>query len=283
MSKLTLGAAACSLTLFPILVLGQGGAPFRSDDPDTPGNKHWEINLGFIGERNPFEGSYDTPSIDINFGVGNRVQLKYEAPLSIQETRDDSGKSHIAAGPGNSLVGLKYRFFQRHSKHRVQEGERVVKFSASIYPQLLVNNPTRSVARDIAEPGPQLLLPMEANANYGWIRVSGELGYWLTSKDVPNSWMSGLVVGHEFRPDAELYAELFTQRNVLVSAGADKLRDTTISLGGRLPIVKGHWLRLIGMAGHGLGRATPSNGQPTWIAYIGMQFLSDRRRRHGDE
>ena len=262
--------------------LGARGPPFDRTIPILRETKR-EINLGFIGERNPFEGSYETPNIDINFGIGNRVQLKYEAPLSMQETRDDPGSSHIAAGPGNSLLGVKYRFFQRHSKTRVRDGERIIKFSASVYPQLLVNNPTRSVARDIAEPGPQLFLPMEANANYGWIRISGELGYWITSKDVPNSWMSGLVVGHEFRPDAELYTELFTQRDVRVSAGADKLRATTLSLGGRIPIVKGHWLRLIGMGGRGLGQATPSNGQPTWIAYVGIQFLSDRKRRHSDE
>ena len=31
--------------------LAQGGPPFRSDDPATPGNKHWEINMGLVVER----------------------------------------------------------------------------------------------------------------------------------------------------------------------------------------------------------------------------------------
>ena len=77
------------------LVLAQGGPPFLSDDPDTPGNKHWEINVGFIGERNPFGGSYETPNMDVNYGVGNRIQLKYEVPLSIEEMRSDSARSEI--------------------------------------------------------------------------------------------------------------------------------------------------------------------------------------------
>ncbi len=270
-----------AFTLFSVLAFSQGGPPFRSDDPDTPGNKHWEINLGFIGERNPFGGSYETPNIDINFGLGNRIQLKYEAPLSIQEMRGDP--SHVAAGLGNSLLGAKYRFYQRHSKtHVTNDGEREIKFSLSTYPQLLLNHPTRSVERGIVESAPQVLLPLEASATYGWLRMSGEVGYWFATKDVPNSWIVGGVVGHEFKKDTELYLEVFNQQD-LGKSGMQNLRESTIGLGGRVPLVKRHWLRLIGMGGHGLVSATPANGQPTWIAYVGIQFLSDKRRRHGDE
>jgi hypothetical protein len=267
--------------VFPLLALSQGGPPFRSDDPDTPGSGHWEINLGFLGERSRFGGSYDTPNIDINYGLGNRIQLKYEVPLSMQETRGDS--PHISAGPGNSLLGMKYRFYQRHSKTRVEDGEREMKFGVSIYPQLVLNNPTRSVAREIVESAPQLLLPVEASANVGWLRMSGEVGYWFTGKDVPGSWIRGIVIGHEFRKDTELYVELYDQHDVRTSGGAEKLRESTIGIGGRVPIVRGQWLRLIGMGGHGLVPATATNGQPGWIAYVGIQFLSDRRRRHMDE
>src|ERR1700730_13395975 len=134
---------AAAFTLFPVLAFSQGGPPFRSDDPDTPPNKHWEINMGFIGDRNPFGGSYSTPNIDINYGLGNRIQLKYEVPVSLQETRGDLGR--VDTGLGNSLLGVKYRFYQRHSRTHVRDGEREIKFSASIYPQLALNNPTRSV------------------------------------------------------------------------------------------------------------------------------------------
>jgi hypothetical protein len=267
--------------LFPAIALSQGGPPFRSDDPDTPGNHHWEINLGFIAERSPFRGSYDTPNIDINYGVGSRIQLKFEVPMSVEETRGDS--AHVVGGLGKSLLGVKYRFYQRHSRTRIRDGEREIKFSLSTYPQLLLNNPTRSVARDVVEPAPQFLLPVEANILYRWLRISAEAGYWFTSKDVPNSWIQGIVAGHEFRKDTELYLELYDQHEVRFAAGTQALRETTLGLGGRVPIVSGHWLRLIGQAGHGLVSATPTNGQPGWIAYVGLQFLSDRRRRHGDE
>jgi hypothetical protein len=278
----TAGVKVAALTLFPVLVLAQGGPPFRSDDPDTPGNHHWEINMGFIGERSPSGGSYETPIIDINYGLGNRIQFKYEVPLSMQEIRGD--QTHLVAGLGNSLMGVKYRFYQRHSQtHTKDDGEREIKFSLSTYPQLLLNHPTRSVERGIVEPAPQFLLPLEASATFGWLRMSAEVGYWFTSKGVPNSLLFGGLIGHEFKKDTELYAELFNQQDVRVAPGTEASRATTLGLGGRVPIVKGHWLRLIGMGGHGLVAATPSNGQPTWIAYVGLQFLSDKRRRHGDD
>lgn len=77
-----------ALTLLPPLALAQGGPPFRSDDPDTPGHKLWEINTVFVGDRNLSEGSYVMPNIDVNYGLTNRIQLKYEVPLGIQEFRD---------------------------------------------------------------------------------------------------------------------------------------------------------------------------------------------------
>ena len=275
--------SAAGLTLFLPLTFGQGGPPFRSDDPDTPGSRNWEINLGFIGERNPVAGSYDVPNVDINYGLGHRVQLKYEVPFSIQETRGDG--SQVAAGLGNSLLGMKYRFYAHHpqAKTGVAAGERESTFGLSLYPQLMLTNPTRSVARGIAEPGPQLLLPLEASAKAGPVRVSGEVGYWFTTKDVPRSWIYGVIFGHEFRKNTELYLELYNQQDVTGVGGKPKAHESTLGIGGRLPIARGGTFRLLGMAGRSLGTPNPTNGQPEWIAYLGIQFLSAGQRRHSSD
>src|SRR5579872_2601053 len=100
-----LGWAVAIIPLFSPMALAQGGPPFRSDDPDTPGNNHWEINVVAIGERNRFEGAYEVPDVDVNYGLGHRIQLKYEVPLSVAEER--AGTEHVAAGLGNSLLGVK--------------------------------------------------------------------------------------------------------------------------------------------------------------------------------
>src|SRR5580658_6723923 len=104
-----------ALLLFPLAAHAQGGPPFRTDDPDTPGNKHWEINFGWIGDRNPQAGAYQVPDIDINYGLGDRVQLKYELPIAIEEIRPLPGQpGSVIAGLGESLLGIKWRFYEHH-------------------------------------------------------------------------------------------------------------------------------------------------------------------------
>ena len=269
-----------ALTRFSPLALAQGGPPFRSDDPDTPGNRNWEINTVFMGDRNPSEGFYETPNIDINYGLGNRVQLKYELPLSIHESRDSSG--HLNAGLGNSLLGVKWRFYSHHRSTAVPDetGKRESNFAVSIYPQLLLNNPTRSVRHDIVEPGPQLLLPLEANAKIGPLRISGEFGYWFTNKDVPNSWIRGVIVGHEFRKKTEVDLELYDQASTSATASETKTRETTLGIGFRTPLAKNGSVWLLGMVGRSLVTVTRTNGQPSWIASVGIQFVTSHKRRY---
>jgi hypothetical protein len=272
-----------ALIHFSPLALAQGGPPFRSDDPDTPGNKLWEINTLVIGSRNPTEGSYETPLIDINYGLGNRVQLKYEVPLSIHESRGVQG--HVAAGLGNSLLGVKWRIYAHHPRtaEAGQLDKRESNFGISIYPQVALNNPTHSVRREIAEPGPQLLIPAEINAKIGPIRLSGELGYWFTSKGVPNSWIRGVIVGHEFRNKIELSVELFDQYSTKGVGDEAETHDSTVGVGGRMPIARQGSVWFIWMVGRSLTTVTRTNGQPSWIASAGFQFVTGGRRRHSSD
>src|ERR1700678_4402374 len=120
------GLYICAL-LFSISLLlantahAQGGPPFRTDDPETPGNKHWEINFGWIGDRNPAAGAYQVPDFDFNYGLGYRIQLKYEIPIAIEETRPQPAvgvqpavPGHVIGGLGESLLGIKWRFYEHH-------------------------------------------------------------------------------------------------------------------------------------------------------------------------
>ena len=271
-----------ALTLLPPLALAQGGPPFRSDDPDTPGHKLWEINTVFVGDRNLSEGSYVMPNIDVNYGLTNRIQLKYEVPLGIQEFRGPSG--HVAAGLGNSLLGVKWRLYAHHPKSESGEIDKSdSNFGVSTYPQLMLNNPTRSVGRDIVEPGPQLFIPVETNAKIGLIHVSGEFGYWFTNKNVPNSWVRGVIVGHEFGNKTELYLELYDQAATRATADEPKTRESTLGIGVRTPMTRDGSVWFLAMAGRSLVSVTPTNGQPSWIASVGVQILSGKRRRHSSD
>jgi hypothetical protein len=109
------------LPAFTTLAHAQGGPPFRTDDPETPGNKHWEINFGWVGDRNPMAGAYEVPDFDINYGLGDRIQLKYELPIAIEETRPQPATptqpatpGQVIGGLGESLLGIKWRFYEHH-------------------------------------------------------------------------------------------------------------------------------------------------------------------------
>jgi hypothetical protein len=235
-----------------------------------------------VGERNPAGGSYEVPNIDINYGLGSRIQLKYEVPLAVQETRDPPG--HLAAGLGSSLLGVKWRFYAHHPRRKSGEiDKKEAVFGLSVYPQLMLDNPTGSVRRDVAEPGPQFLLPVEANAKIGPIRVSGEVGYWFTSHNVPTSWIRGIIVGHEFKSNTELDLEFFDQAATRSTADEPKTRETTLGLGFRTPLRKNQSFWLMGMAGRSLVTVTPTNGQPSWIATVGFQILTGRHRRSSSD
>jgi hypothetical protein len=121
--------ACCALAIPATKAYAQGGPPFRTDDPDTPGNRHWEINFGFIGDRNPGTGAYQVPDFDINYGLGDRIQLKYELPIAIEETRPSPAspgtpatQETVLTGLGESLLGIKWRYFEHRPGDSIRSG-----------------------------------------------------------------------------------------------------------------------------------------------------------------
>jgi hypothetical protein len=241
----TIFAALLLTAGVPISAHAQGGPPYRTDDPETPGNKHWEINFGFIGDRNPAAGAYQVPDFDINYGLGDRLQLKYEIPIAIEETRPDpdtnqlspSAQEQVLGGIGESLLGIKWRFYEHHPNdplihdrfgtglisvfgHPNQPTEPhpispdadtapETNFSISTYPQLYLDNPTRAVPRGLVAPGPNFFLPVEVNGRLGPLRFDAEVGYNFGNHALPQSWGRGLLIGHEFSDRTEINLELY--------------------------------------------------------------------------
>jgi len=294
---------ALLLAAFSEAAFAQAGPPFRTDDPETPGNKHWEINLGWIGDRNPGSGAYQVPDFDINYGLGDRIQLKYELPIAIEEIRplpatptQPAQAGSVVVGLGESLLGVKIRFYEHHpgdpwfgrnppSKTAAASdaGEPVVNFSVGTYPQLSLNNPTSSVRRGVVPNGPDFFLPIESNARLGPVRVDGEVGYHFGNHSLPQSWNRGLIVGREFTDRTEAYLEIYDEQDAnripagygtgQFATGQPKQRESTLGLGGRQALNHNKTLVLLLMAGRSFQTASAINGQPSWIAYVGMQVL----------
>ena len=111
-----------ALVLVTSLARAQGGPPFITDDPGTPGNHHWEINFGWEADHNPGNAYYETPDIDMNFGWGDRIQLKYELPMAVATDPNNTTR----AGLGESLLGIKWRPFEYHTKGEPKSDENLL-------------------------------------------------------------------------------------------------------------------------------------------------------------
>jgi hypothetical protein len=266
----------CLPRLLPFLVLllgasvgpAQGGPPFITDDPGTPGNRHWEINFGWVGNHNPGLSYYQVPDLDVNYGWGDRIQLKYEIPLAVSTDQNNTTR----AGLGESFPGIKWRFFEHHTRGETPSDANMT-FSLGTYPQVYLNNPTSSVRRDVVENGPEYYLPVEATAKAGPINFNGEVGHWFGNRHVPDRWGRGLIVGREFSDRFELYGELYDLQDANRVDGAPKQRALTLDAGGRQTLDhKGH-LRLLFMGGRAVQAVNRDNSEPSWIAYIGLQVL----------
>src|SRR5215213_4986585 len=87
----------------------QGGPPLMTDDPGTPGNRHWEVNLAATVEHTANASLYEAPLGDVNYGLGERIQLKLELPLLVENS------TGTRTGLGNPVVGVKWRFLEDSS------------------------------------------------------------------------------------------------------------------------------------------------------------------------
>jgi len=237
----------------------QGGPPYYTNDPGTPGNFNWEINLGYMPFFNSNQSLSHTPDVDINFGVGERIQLTYEnAWLRVQNPR-----SRTKFGLGQSNPGVKWRFYDA--------GED--KLSISIFPQFFLNNPGDAVQRGITSPNSAFEMPAEFSKKFGPIDVDYEIGYLAVHKG-PDGWLTGLVLGHEFTPKLELDMELYNQGTYHPSTNVP-----SFDFGGRYrlhsPVI------LLFMAGRSLQPTGPTHSY--FQGYFGIQLLLPPKSYSRDE
>lgn len=224
----------------------QGGPPLLTDDPGTPGNRHWEINTGFTFEHNHDGSVFEVPRLDFNYGLGEQIQLKYELPWTVIKVPPQA----VRGGPGNSLVGVKWRFLDQ-AKHGL---------AISAYPQFEFNNGTSSSRRGIVSEGTTLVLPLESSRQWGATALNVEFGWEFHQHEV-DEWFYGIVAQRKWGR-MEWLGELHgAARNY--AAGGEVLLDA----GGRW-----HWSEKFSLL-YMVGRSARSfPGEPaTLFGYIGVQ------------
>jgi hypothetical protein len=236
-----------------MLAHAQGGPPYYTTDPGTPGNKNWEINFGYMPFLYTNQAVTHTPDVDINFGLGERIQLTYEDAW----LRVHSPAEPVKYGMGQDQLGVKWRFYD--------SGEEGMQFS--VFPQLSVNNPNHAVQRGITPPGASLLLPLEFTRKVGPLDVNLEGGYNFVHL-APDGWLAGLVIGHEFSKRLEVDAEFFSTGTFHPSF-AQPILDVGARYRLHYPFI------LLLMAGRGVEPARTD--QSYFVGYFGVQVLLPRR------
>jgi len=225
------------------------GPPFLTNDPGTPGNGNWEINIAAMQTTYPGVSSWQLPQLDVNYGLGERLQLTAEIPYLVGSS---SGQSR-ATGWGNAYPGAKWRFFDQG------EGG----WQISTFPQVQTAASASTRRAGIAMDGPRLLLPLEVARTAGAYRCDLEVGYYFAGHG-PQERLLGFVAGRQLTSRLELDAELYND-HVMHSSP----QVTTLDLGGRYKLRRA--FNLLFMAGRSLKGNSP--GQVEFMGYLGIQIL----------
>jgi len=226
----------------------QGGPPMITDDPGTPGPGKWENNIASAFEHRSGETSLDLPQFDLNYGVGEHIQLTLQtAPVLLK--REDHGP---IGGLGGTEAAVKWRFLDEEKSG----------FDMSMFPRIIFNIQQSSARRGLAEDGTRFQIPFQAAETFGRWHLDGEFGP-LASSVGRSEFLYGAVAGFDLAKPTMLMAELH---------GTSRMNFTrdvlTLNFGLRHAFTE-NYILIISM-GHELRSPEESTAL---IGYFGMQFV----------
>ena len=204
--------------------------PLVVDDPATPGCKTWEINVVVSTDVAKNEKLFEIPLLDINYGIGDDLQLKYEVP-NVREQTDKETKTAVGA----SVAGVKYLFFENESAG----------LQMAFYPQVeFIDNKADSVKKGLSDAGsttsfPLLISKKVGETSAGDVMLTVNLGYSSTSQKSGSDMMSaGFGIGAAVRSKLSLMADLVSERAVSLNVDGVREEMTRANLGIMTPVFK---------------------------------------------
>jgi len=230
------------------VAFGQGGPPMITDDPGTPGNGKWENNLAIAFDNRPNETLIELPAIDLNYGLGDHVQLTLQtAPILLKR----SGHGLIG-GIGGTEAAVKWRFLD----------EATSGLDMSMFPRVIFNVAQSSVRRGLAEEGTRFQIPFQAAKTFGRVHFDAEFGP-RASTVGRSEWLYGVVCGFDVYKQTMLMTELHDESRMNFSRHV-----LTLNVGLRHEFTE-NYILIVSM-----GHELRSPDEPTAIiGYFGMQFV----------
>jgi hypothetical protein len=219
-----------------------------TDDPGTPGGGKWENNFAIAFEHRPGETAYDVPAIDLNYGVGEHIQLTLQTAPVLLKRREHG----LIGGLSGTEAAVKWRFLDQATSG----------FDMSMFPRVIFNVAQSSVRRGLAEEGTRFQIPFQASKTFGRLHVDAEFGP-RTSTVGRSEWLCGIVCGLDIAKPTMLMAELRDESRMNFSGDV-----LTLNVGLRHEFTE-NCILIVSM-GHELWSPDQSTAL---IGYFGMQFV----------
>jgi hypothetical protein len=233
-----------TIICFPLSVLA--GPPILTDDTGTPGPEKWETNAGFTIEKRQDATRFETPAFDLNYGVGEHIQLNYSFSWIVFDQKDVAARS----GLGNSEVAVKWRF--------LDEGKNGA--AMSIYPRFIFNNPTASADRGLVNQGTSFRLPVQMEKKIGIVHMIANFGHEFHQRN--DNWVYGVAAKYAEIKGLDLLAEVFGNVD-----NNFKKAENVLNVGLRSDVSDS--FTVLASVGRGLHHAPD---QPTLLSYVGLQM-----------
>jgi hypothetical protein len=226
--------------------LAHAGPPLLTNDPDTPGPGAWEINLAATGDRHDGGWDVDAPDVDLNRGVGERIQLSLHVPWS--HAHADGGRWQ--SGWGAVEFGVRWRFLDQG-----EDGWKI-----AVQPQWVSAFSHAAQRQGLAPAHDEWVLPVQASHPLGRVDVVMEVARHVVAHEA-DTWQAGVFADAACRARLHCLVEL----NTTWDGGA----RTAFNLGA-VKAVNPH-LNLLGSAGTEL--TGPAQERAHLLFYLGAQLL----------
>ena len=222
------------------------GPPLLTNDPDTPGPGRWEINLAATGDHTRDGWDVDAPDVDVNRGVGERVQLSLH--LASSHARAAAGAWQSGWSPAE--LGVRWRFFDQGDAG----------WKLAVQPQWVRSFSRTAERRGFASPHAEVVLPVQASHPVGRVDLVMEVARHVVAHEA-DAWQAGAFAGFDCRASLRCLAE--------VNTTWDDGPRTALNLGAVQAF--GPHLNLLASAGTEVGG--PASERARFLFYLGAQLL----------
>jgi hypothetical protein len=226
--------------------LAQAGPPLITNDTDTPGDRHWEINIAAVGADIGDEQELAAPDLDINYGFGERIQLSTH--LSWNHRRDTTNGWLSAIGAVELAVRWRFLDADRYG------------FALAIQPHWESRGLGDAVRKALAPSGDEWVLPLQVTKSFGATTLGLEVArHW--ANRAPDAWQVGVYGKHACGKTWQCLAEVNATR-------AQGTTESIVNFGVQHELTE----QFVLMAA--LGKQV--SGEAPWaspLLYLGIQLL----------